>query len=67
MERGLPAAPGTFFSKDVNGKALYAAVRNVEDYRNLSNKHFAELERELGNESPQPLLASQLLVDENGQ
>jgi len=67
MERGLPAAPRTFFSKDVNGKALCAAVGNVEDYRNLSNKPFTELERELGNKSPKPLFASQLLAEENGQ
>lgn len=67
MERGLPAAPGTFFTKDENGKALYVALGIAQDYRNLSNKHFAELERELGNESPQQLFTSQLLVDENAQ
>lgn len=67
MERGLPAEPGAFFTKDENGKALYVAVGIAQDYRNLSNKHFAELERELGNESPQQLFTSQLLFDENGQ
>lgn len=34
------------------------------NFRRLANKHFAELERELGNETPEPLFAETIVTED---
>ena len=67
MQKGLPSPPGDYFTTDEQGRKLYTATGPLENYRVLANKYYAELERELGNEAPDPLFNHQFLVDENGQ
>ncbi len=62
VEKGLPAFPGRFFTKDENDGELYEATGPAERFRTLSNKHYAEFEAELGTESPAALYGSVLLV-----
>ena len=62
VEKGLPDVPGRYFDKDDEGDALFEATGPAQDFRTLSNKHYAELEKELGNESPNPLFGSLYLV-----
>lgn len=62
VEKGLPAYPGRAFTRDEDGRELFEATGPAERFRSLSNKHYAELETELGNETPDKLYDSVLLV-----
>ena len=62
LEQGLPSFPGKFFVEDEEGQPLFEAVGPGERFRTLTNKHYIELEKELGNESPTPFYTSALLV-----
>lgn len=67
MEAGLPSFPGKYFTDDEEGKPLYEAVGAIESFRSLTNKHYIELEKELGNEAPQPFYTSKWLVSKDGE
>ena len=62
VEKGLPAFPGKFFDKDEDGEEMFEAAGPAQNFRTLTDKHYVELEKELGNESPQPLFSSIYLV-----
>ena len=62
LEQGLPSFPGTFFVEDEVGQPLFEATGPAERFRTLTNKHYLELEKELGNESPTPFYTVALLV-----
>jgi hypothetical protein len=62
VEKALPSYPGRYFDKDDEGKPFYEAEGPAQRYRDLSNKYYAELETELGNEKPGKLFESALLV-----
>ena len=55
MEKGLKSFPGEYWQTDEHDGELYWAVGPAQDFRTLSNKHYKELEKELGNESPEVL------------
>ena len=38
-----------------------------EQFRTLTNKHYIELEKELGNETPMPFYTANLLVTKDGK
>lgn len=62
LERELPSYPsGRLFGRDDDGDELFELDGPAQDFRNLSNKHYRELENELGNENPSPLY-QQVLV-----
>ena len=63
LEQELPSLPGKFFVEDEQGKSLFEATGPAERYRTLTNKHYIELEKELGNESLAPFYTSVLLVE----
>lgn len=65
MQKGLPGERGDYFGTDQDGHKLFVATGPIEEYRVLANKHYAELERELGNEAPEPLFGNPFLVDES--
>jgi hypothetical protein len=52
MEKALPGYPGRYFGDDEDGSALYEETGPAQKFRDLSNKYYAELEGELGNEKP---------------
>ena len=62
LEQGLPSFAGKFFVKDEEGQPLFEATGPGERFRTLTNKHYLELEKELGNESPTPFYTGALLV-----
>lgn len=62
LEQGLPSFPGKFFTDDEQDGPLFEAIGPAERFRTLTNKHYIELEKELGNESPTPFYTSVLLV-----
>ena len=62
LEQGLPSFPGKFFVEDEEGQPLFEATGPGERFRSLTNRHYLELEKELGNESPTPFFAGALLV-----
>lgn len=61
-KKGLPAYPGRVFKQDEDGRDLFEATGPAERFRTLSNKHYGELEKELGTETPDKLYESVLLV-----
>lgn len=62
LEAGLPALPGKFSFKDEEGVSQYEAVGPAAIFRTLTNKHYIELEKELGNENPAPFFIGTLVV-----
>jgi len=62
LESGLPSFPGRHFTDDEDQGPLYEATGPAEQFRTLTNKHYIELEKELGNESPTPFYRGALLV-----
>ena len=62
VEKGLPTFPGKFFDKDEDGEEMFEATGPAQEFRTLTDKHYVELEKELGNESPKPLFMSIYLV-----
>lgn len=65
LEKNLPEAPGAPVEEEYNdeiaeqidqpGDKLYYMGGARARFRSLSNKHYRELEAELGNENPEPL------------
>ena len=49
---------------DDQGNRLYCDVGKGKSFRELVNKHYVELEKELGNENPYKLYDSQVLCVE---
>lgn len=62
LESGLPSFPGKLFTVDEEAGPLYEVTGPAEQFRTLTNKHYIELEKELGNESPTPFYADAQLV-----
>lgn len=62
LEAGLPAFSGKFSFKDEEGTALYEAVGPAATFRTLTNKHYIELEKKLGNDKPAPFYKESLVV-----
>lgn len=68
VETKLPTSPGTVWgSHPDTGETMFHATGQGVTYRELANKHYEDMERDLGNESPAKLFASDLLVDADGQ
>lgn len=67
LEAGLPAFPGEPFPEEENGEQLFNATGPAERFRTLTNKHYVELERELGNDSPERFYTASLLVTKDGK
>lgn len=56
MEEGLKYYPSSrFVERDEDGREIVYAEGPRVKYRNTANKYYMEFERELGNDSPQPL------------
>lgn len=56
IDQGMAMFEGPVVAKDPDtGEEIYDAHGPRIEFRELANKHFAEIERELGNESPKPL------------
>jgi hypothetical protein len=63
LESELPQVLSSrFFGKDENGHDLFEVEGPAQTFRELTNKHYRELEIELGTEEPEPLFQG-VLVD----
>jgi hypothetical protein len=67
LESGLPSFPGKHFTDDEEDGPLYEMAGPAARFRTLTNKHYIELEKELGNETPTPFYAENLLVAKDGK
>ena len=66
IEYSFPSVQGEYFGMDDDqGNRLYCDVGKGKSFRELVNKHYVELEKELGNENPIKLYDSQLLCLES--
>lgn len=64
VELQFPEVRGPFFtSDDERAVNLYEDVGPGSRYRGLANKHFKELEQELGNDEPPALFAATVLIE----
>ncbi len=64
MEAEFPQVKGKFFTYDEEqGVDLYVDIGPASQYRELVNKHFKELETELGTEKPSDFYSHGLLVE----
>ena len=62
IEYSFPSIKGEYFGMDdEQGNRLYLDVGKGKSFMELANKHYVELEKELGNENPDKLYDSQLL------
>ena len=62
LERELPS----FFTnrsigRDENGDELFELEGPAQTFRDLANKHYLELEKDLGTEKPEPLYSGSLV------
>ena len=65
VELQFPEVKGPFVIRDdERGVDLYEEVGPGSRYRGLANKHFRELELELGTENPPALFEGSLVIDE---
>ena len=77
LEQNLPEAVGYPISDEEEHNERMAAEHLGEDYvpqfhlggprgkfRRLANQHFADLERELGNEKPEPLFGEIIVTED---
>ena len=56
VEKALPSRAGAYVDKHPDtGEDIYEEVGIKADFRELANKHYRDLEVELGNESPRKL------------
>lgn len=63
MESALPSYPGERFpDAEEDGEPLYVAEGPAGQFRSLTNKYYIELEKELGNENPEPFFFGALLI-----
>jgi hypothetical protein len=67
VEKALPGYPGRLFEKDEHGEPLYEEEGPAQRFRDLSNKYYAELEAELGNEKPGKLYEGAFLVHKDAK
>lgn len=66
VEYSFPSIKGEPFGMDdEDGNALYVDVGRGRDFRSAANRHYRELEKELGNENPELLYDAQLLCTAN--
>lgn len=66
VEQTLPSRAGKLWGEDPDTEEkLYEAEGMAADYRKFANKYYVEIERELGNDSPEVLFKSTLLVHES--
>ncbi len=64
METEFPQVKGKFFTSDEElGVDLYVDIGPASRYRELVNKHFKELETELGTEKPSDFYSHGLLIE----
>ena len=62
IEYSFPSVKGEYFGiDDDQGNRLYCDVGKGKSFRELANKHYIELEKELGNENPNKLYDYKLL------
>lgn len=62
IEYSFPSVKGEYFGMDDDqGNKLFYDTGKGSDFRKIANEHFAELEKELGNENPSRLYDSDLL------
>ena len=60
----FPSVQGKFFIHDENSdQDVYEDAGPGARFRALANKHFMDLEAELGNENPQPLFDAKLVFE----
>lgn len=64
VETSFPSEPGEAVDRDGDGSWLYEELGPGKRFRELANKHFLDIERELGNENPSPLFPGQLLCSD---
>lgn len=69
VEYSFPSLKGEPWGRnDEQGNALYFDVGKGQTFRKLANRYYLELEKELGNDKPEPLYDSNLLcTDEDIQ
>jgi hypothetical protein len=68
VEAKLPTFAGAQVDKHPEtGEDIFEAVGPGMDFRRLANKHYAEIERGLGNETPGQLCATNLWVSKDGE
>ena len=66
IEYSFPSIKGEYFGMDdEQGNRLYLDMGKGNSFRFLANKHYAELEKELGNENPNKLFDSDLLCTDS--
>ena len=66
IEYSFPSHKGEYFGMDdEQGNRLYLDIGKGKSFIELANKHYSELEKELGNENPDKLYDSQLLCIDN--
>jgi hypothetical protein len=58
----LPASLGEEYGPGPDGEIVYYEAGTVADFRRFANRHFKELEAELGNEKTADLYAGEFLV-----
>ena len=66
VEYSFPSIKGEKFDMtDEDGNQLYIDIGGGIRFRNYANKHYIELEKELGNEKPEPLYDAELLCKDS--
>ena len=66
LARNLPAEKGKYISRDnETGLDVYVARGPAADFRQIANRHFRDLETELGNEKTTPLFVGDLFLEES--
>ena len=66
FERSFPSFKGEYVGTDpISGERIFKDVGPSLRYQNLVNRHYKELEAELGTENPQPLYESDVFMAEN--
>lgn len=67
----LPSVKGQFIQTHVEAGCepvkIFEEVGPIGRYQKLTNAHFIELEKELGNESPEPFFGERVFVEEMTQ
>ncbi len=61
---GLPAEPGEQVDEDSEHGAICEETGPRSQFRALANKHFRELEKELGNKNPEELYTARYTISE---
>lgn len=64
VQAQFPEVKGPFVTKDEAGNDLFEDVGPTSRFRALSNKHFRELETELGSDTPPELFSGSVLIEE---